>query len=223
MGLVGMCQICSVSVAGCRKLALALAVVVAAPAINGCGEDQSVAGTGSPPSTMDLAVGNSWHYQSRINEPGAPVIDVSRAIVEHMEIRYMERDILVAHERVVTKSDKVRLPGVSRLLRNEADGLFCYGYVDSEGVSQISEPYLVAPANANKGDLFEVSAGEFLACVATDSVVETGFGEFAVDVFEYRLFEGTIVVPEVFLVPDVGLTRYYNIQISEYMVGYDFE
>jgi hypothetical protein len=108
------------------------------------------------------------------------------------------------------------------LLRNEPEGLFCYGSVDSEGASQISEPYLVAPAQASEGDLFEVSPGECLACVATDSVVETGFGEFSVDVFEYRLFEGTIVVPEVFLVPGVGLTRYYNIQISKYMVGYDF-
>ena len=223
MGLVGMCQPCSVGVAGCRKLALALSVLVATPVINGCGDDDSVAGPGLTSSTMNLAVGNSWHYQSRINEPGAPVIDVYRAIVEHRQIRYMGHDFSVAHERVVAKSDKARLPGTSRLLRNEADGLYCYGNVDSEGVSQIFEPYLVAPANASKGDLFEVSAGEFLACVATDSVVETGFGEFAVDVFEYRLFEGTIVVPEVFLVPGVGLTRYYNIQISEHMVGYDFE
>ena len=223
MGFVGCCQLCSAGFAGFCKLASPLIVLGAILAINGCGDDDFVAGPGSTSSIMNLAVGNTWHYQSRINEPGTPVIEVSRAIVEHRQIRYMGRDIVVAHERVVSKSAKARLPGLSRLLRNEADGLVCYGYVDPEGISQFSEPYLVAPANASKGDLFEVSAGEFLACVATDSVVETGFGEFAVDVFEYRMFEGTVVVPDVFLVPDVGLTRYYNIQISEFMVGYEFE
>lgn len=203
-------------------LELILAVLMATALLPGCGSDKQVSDPVTAMPVMDLAVGNTWLYQSRANEPGAPVVDVRRSIIENRQISYGGSEILVAHERVVPGVRKIHIPGGSRLLKNEIDGLYCYGYVDNEGVDYVSDPYLVAPAEASKGELFEVSPGAFLACVASDSLVETGFGEFVVDVFEYRLFEGTVIVPDVLVVPGVGLTRYYNIEVTEYLVGYEF-
>lgn len=199
-----------------------LALLVLVTLLSGCGTDEQVIDPAPVVPVMDLAVGNTWHYQSRLNEPGAPLVDIQRTIMEHRQISYGGGEIQVALERVVPGMLKAHVPGTSRLLRNETDGLYCYGHVDSEGVDQVSAPYLVAPVEASRGELYQVSPGEFLACVATDSLVETGFGEFVVDVFEYRLDEGTVVVPGVLVVPGVGLTLYHNTELTEYLVGYDF-
>jgi len=200
-----------------------LLFVVCFLTLGGCGDDKSLEAPETTEPVMDLAVGNTWHYYSRINEPGAPVSDVIRTIINHIQIP-LEGDLVsVAHEQVVTAAQKTLLPGISRLLKNESDGLYCYGFVDDEGIVQVRDRYLVAPRNAEKGDRFQIAPDVFLACVATDSLVSTDFGEFVADVFCYSLFGGTVNVPDVFVIPGIGLTRYYSIQVTEFMVDYDFD
>ncbi len=62
-----------------------------------------------------------------------------------------------------------------------------------------------------------------MVCVAADSLVVTDFGEVTADVYELWLDEGTIRVPDIYVVPGVGLTRYYNTEWTMWIVGYEYE
>jgi hypothetical protein len=99
--------------AGFRKMAQALAILIAVPVLHGCNNDDSVVDPGSIVPPMNLTVGNIWHFQSRLNEPGAPVVEVSRSIVELKQISYLGREISVANELVVSKSAKPTFQGIA--------------------------------------------------------------------------------------------------------------
>lgn len=170
---------------------------------------------------MALDVGNTWHYAVRDNEPGAPVTSVNRTITGHREISYDGRTLTVAVEMPVPAAGKF-LASTGRLLRNEDDGLYTYGRVDSEGGVEVTGRALVAPRDGRPGDRFDYGGGRFLVCVAVDSLIVTDFGEVAADVYELSLDEGTVRVPDVYVVPGVGLTRYYNLQWTGWLVGYEF-
>ena len=111
---------------------------------------------------------------------------------------------------------------MGRLLRNENDGLYTYGWVDGEGAIQVTGRALVAPLAGRPGDRFDCGNGRFLVCVAADSLVLTDFGQVVADVYELSLDEGTVRVPDIYVVPGVGLTRYWNRQWTAWLVGYDF-
>jgi hypothetical protein len=213
-----------------RALPAAL-VAVALPALAavvlliliGCDGDQGATSPPDPTPVMDLAVGHTWFYRSRINQPGEPFVDVTRTIVEHLEIPYAGRTITVAHEQVQADQGAKFLPGNSRLLRNQDGGLYCYGAVAPDGMVEVHDPTLVAPRNAQPGERFFLGPDLDLVCVAVDSLVATDFGEVTADVFQFSLMEGTVMVPDVYLVPGVGLTRYYSLELTETLVGYAFE
>ncbi|MFH1843105.1 MAG: hypothetical protein ABIF77_07830 [bacterium] len=61
-----------------------------------------------------------------------------------------------------------------------------------------------------------------LLCVAMDNTVTTPFGTFQADVFEYLLCEGTVTVPDVYVIPEVRLTTYHTSEYYTWMTGFDF-
>ncbi len=185
-----------------------------------CGEPVDLSEINLP--VMDLEIGNTWYYESRANEPNAVAVEIARAIVEQMQITIEGDTISVAHEQVVARKEAGSLPGDSRLLRNEPDGLYCYGFVDQNGVAQVLGRSLVAPRNASKGDRYPIGPDAYLVCVDTDRLITLWNNRYRVDVFFYSLNEGTAVVPDVFVIPGVGLTRYYSMEFTETLVGYDF-
>jgi len=200
-----------------------LAVVLGVLA--GCGDDP--AAPADLPPVMDLAVGNSWRYAARINEPAAPIRYVDRIVTGHRTIEVGGQDLEVA----VEMPDPQNPPGVhgggflvttGRLLRNEADGLYSYGAVDTAGAVTIRGRALVAPRQAGPGDRFDQGGGWYLVCVAADSLVATDFGDVTADVYELVGDEGTLRVPEVYVVPGVGRTRYYNPQWTAWIVAYTY-
>lgn len=199
--------------------ALILASAAALPGA-GCGDD-AAAPAGLAP-VMPLDVGNTWHYALRANEPGALVVDVSRTVTGHREISHDGRTLTVAVEMPSDVPVKF-LAWSGRLLRNEADGLYSYGAVDPDGTVHLTDRTLVAPRAGRPGDRFAVGPDRFLVCVAADSLVATGFGEARADVYELLLDEGTIRVPDVCVVPGVGLTRYYHREWTGWLTGYAFD
>jgi hypothetical protein len=188
----------------------------------GCADDPPTGLPAAPAPVMALDLGNTWHYEQRANEPGAPLVALDRTIVAHLEIAVPGGTVTVAHEQVVTGKGARALPGASRLLRNEDDGLYCYGFVDGDGVARVQGRVLVAPRGADPGDRFPLEPGVFLVCVAADSLVTTRFGDVVADVFHYSLDEGTVLVPDVYVVPGVGPTRYYSREATETLVGHTF-
>ncbi len=188
--------------------------------VSACSDDP--AAPVEPVPVMALDVGNIWHYELQANEPGAPVINVGRIITGNREIIYDGRTLTVALEMPTVAPAKF-LSSTGRMLRNEADGLYSYGWVDSEGVVQVTGRALVAPSDGRPGDSFETGPDRFLVCIAADSLVTTDFGEVTADVYELVLDEGTVRVPDVYVVPGVGLTLYYNPQWTGRLVGYAFD
>ena len=53
--------------------------------------------------------------------------------------------------------------------------------------------------------------------------MQTDFGQVVADVYELSLDEGTVRVPDIYVVPGVGLTRYWNRQWTAWLVGYEFD
>ena len=86
---------------------------------------------------MPLDVGNTWHYAVQENQPGAPVSDQNRTIIGHQQITDDGRTITVAVEIPDPSAGKIA-GDKGRLLRNEDDGLYTYGGVDSEGTIQVT-------------------------------------------------------------------------------------
>ncbi len=114
-------------------------------------------------------------------------------------------------------------PDIGRLLRNEADGLYIYGWVTPDELTLFNNSRLLAPLEASPGESLDMGDGSFMVCVAADSLVTTDFGEVTADVYELWLDEGTIRVPDIYVVPSVGVTRYYNSEWTLWMVGYEYE
>ena len=172
---------------------------------------------------MLLDVGNTWHYVQRANEPGAPLVTLSRTITEHRQIDHNGQAITVSVEMPVVETSAKIQPAIGRLLRNEAGGLYSYGWVNPEGITLFNSPQLVAPLEGRTGQSLDMGGGRFMVCVAADSLVVTDFGEVTADVYELWLDEGTIRVPDIYVVPGVGLTRYYNTEWTMWIVGYEYE
>ena len=189
----------------------------------GCGDDDPAAPQGDSTPVMALDVGNTWNYVMQANEPGAPLIPLSRTIVEHRVIDHRGRAITVAVEMTVPDKTRKFQPDTGRLLRNEADGLYNYGWLNGEDTTLFETPALVAPRHGQPGDRHDMGGGRFLVCVAADSLVTTGFGEVVADVYRLELYEGTVLVPDFYVVPGVGMTRYYNVERTTVLMGYDFD
>ncbi len=76
---------------------------------------------------MLLDVGNTWHYVQRANEPGAPLVTLSRTITEHRQIDHNGQAITVSVEMpVVETSAKIQLwlgePGGHNALQQSPTG-----------------------------------------------------------------------------------------------------
>jgi len=189
----------------------------------GCGAENSVTpNANSSATTMSLDVGNSWSYQYRsTTNPGSPILSITREITEKRTISYQGKTVEVAVKESLASGGKSDgwLLGGTRLLRNEAEGLVEYNPILSDPI--VYSRQLLVPADCTVGQTWDL-LGKELWCVATDSTVTTVLGGFQVDVFEYLLDEGTITVPDVYVIPEVGLTTYYSSQYYTWMTGYDF-
>ena len=201
-------------------------LVAMLPVLIGCDESERVFDpfTGEE-VVMSLDVGNSWTYRRRINDPGASpdVNPIIRTITMHHKIEYEGEEFDVAVEVPAHKNiAKANWPsGWGRLLRNEPDGLYCYGNLSEEG--QISlDRYLVAPIGCQSGDQIPVGNGNYYVCVATDSLVVCEFGAVVADLYNFVTSNGTLWVPDIAVVPGVGLITYYTEEATIWMIDYSY-
>jgi len=205
-------------------LACLLAILLVTGVGVGCGDDDPSHPLIGGEDVMPLAVGNTWHYAFRMNEPGAPIIPMSRTILEYREISVDDRTVTVAVEVPVPDETRKAEWTAGRLLRNEADGLYLYGTVDAEGTHLVTAPRRLVPNEGRVGESYELGGGRLLVCVAADSLVNTDFGEVSADVYVMWLDEGTIQIPDIYMVPGVGLTLFsYTTQSTTWLVDYDFD
>ncbi|MCP4573709.1 MAG: hypothetical protein GY838_15225 [bacterium] len=173
---------------------------------------------------MPLDVGNTWHYAFRMNEPGAPIIPTSRTILEHRTIPAGDGAVTVALEVEVPDGTRKAIWPVGRLLRNEADGLYLYGTVEGESTNLLEVPRRLAPSKGSVGESYDWGGGALLVCIAADSQVTTDFGEVRADVYYLSLEGDTIRVPDIYVVPGVGMSLFsYTSQSMTWLVGYDFD
>jgi len=207
-----------------RPLILLICLIVLTGSLPGCGDDGAAPPRDTTP-VMSLDVGTTWDYLVQSNEPGAPLVPMRRTIAEHREIEHDGRAITVAVEMSVDAEGAVIGLSSGRLLRNEEDGVYVYGWVIEGETTLFTNPQLLAPRDGHPGLTLDMGGGTFMVCVAADSLITTSdSGEFTADVYEYWLDQGTIRVPGVYVVPGVGLTLYYHPQWTMWMVGYyDFQ